>query len=206
MQSYIWKPRLCLNLDLVPTPSNQPPPTEENTKTEISIPLIIYYTLVICSLICSDPYLQGQWIYWNGHYYSHREKSAAYSWYTAEGVCREHGDTVHLASIHNQQENDFIRSLSSDEQWIGITDDSTRSNSFRWIDRSPDGDFTHWADGEPNHSTIDEDCGAMKPDGTWMDVACIKQRLTGVTRFDRRAFTCKTSGKNIWTLLYLNNL
>ena len=149
---------------------------------------------------CFYPYRQGQWIYWNGHYYSYEENSAANSWYAAEGVCREHGDTVHLASIHNQQENSFITSLSSDEgeQWIGLTDDITPSNSFRWIDRSPYEGFTNWAPNEPNHATIDEDCGAMKPDGTWMDVACKKQRLTGVMGFDRRAFTCKTSGKNMY--------
>ncbi len=141
--------------------------------------------------------LKGDWTYWNGHYYYYREKSAANSWFSAEGVCREHGETVHLPSIHSQQENDFIKSLSSgdQEQWIGLTDHNIRSNSFKWIDRSPYGGFTHWAKEEPNQATIDEDCGAMKPDGKWIDVACRKQRLNGDTPFDRRAFTCKTSGK-----------
>ena len=66
------------------------------------------------------------------------------------------------------------------------------------------GDFTHWATGEPNQATVDEDCGAMKPDGKWIDVACRKQRLNSDTPFDRRAFTCKTSGKNnsLWQIHY----
>ena len=125
-------------------------------------------------------------------------KLAANSWYSAEGICREHGDSVHLASIHSQQENEFIKSQSLDqeEQWIGLTDHNTRKNSFKWIDRSAYENFTNWARNEPNHATVDEDCGAMRPDGTWIDVACRKQRLDGDTPFDRRAFTCKTSGKN----------
>ncbi|XP_078358813.1 uncharacterized protein LOC144643433 [Oculina patagonica] len=141
----------------------------------------------------------GDWTYWNGHYYYYREKSAANSWFSAEGVCREHGETVHLTSIHSQQENNFIKSLSSgdEEQWIGLTDHNIRTNSFKWMDRSPFGDFRPWADGEPNQHTIDEDCVAMKPDGTWIDVACRKQRVGSDTPFDRRAFTCKTSGNTV---------
>lgn len=134
-------------------------------------------------------------MFWNGHYYNYRRKSAANSWFSAEGVCREHGETVHLASIHSQAENAFINSLSlgEEEQWIGLTNHNT--NLFKWIDRSAFGKFKHWAMGEPNQATIDEDCVAMKPDGTWIDVACRKQRLDRDTPFDRRAFTCKTSGK-----------
>ncbi|XP_078357295.1 uncharacterized protein LOC144642185 [Oculina patagonica] len=145
----------------------------------------------------SDP--EGDWTYWNGHYYAYRGKSAANSWYLAEGICRKYGDTVHLTSIHSQQENDFIKSLSLDgeEQWIGLTDHNTRDNSFQWIDRSAYGNFTNWAMNEPNNATIDEDCGAMKPDGTWIDVACKKQRLHSDTPFDRRAFTCKASGNPV---------
>lgn len=152
--------------------------------------------------------MKGDWELWNGHYYYHREKSAANSWFSAEGVCRQHGETVHLASIHSQQENDFIKSLSSDEgeQWLGLTDHNIRSNSFKWIDGSPYGDFTHWAMGEPNQATVDEDCGAMKPDGTWIDVACRKQRVGSDTPFDRRAFTCKASGKNLPLPYTIDNL
>lgn len=155
-------------------------------------------------------YSKGDWQLWSGHYYYHREKSAANSWFSAEGVCRQHGENVHLASIHSQRENDFIKSLSSDEgeQWIGLTDHNIRSNSFKWIDGSAYGDFTPWAVGEPNQATVDEDCGAMKPDGTWIDVACRKQRLGSGTPFDRRAFTCKTSGKNVsscFTLIITDN-
>ena len=111
-----------------------------------------------------------------------------------------------MTSIHSQQENDFIKSLSPSggEQWIGLTDHSTGSNTFKWIDRTLYGDFTHWAqlEGEPNQATIDEDCGAMKPDGKWIDVACRKQRRDSDIPFDRRGFTCKASGKN--RLLCLN--
>ncbi|KAL9983773.1 hypothetical protein ACROYT_G005997 [Oculina patagonica] len=139
----------------------------------------------------------GDWKFWNGHYYNYQGKSGANSWFSAEGVCRDHGETVHLTSIHSQQENDFINSLSSgeEEQWIGLTNHN--SGAFKWIDRSAIGKFKHWAAGEPNQATVDEDCGAMKPDGTWIDVACRKQRLGGDTPFDRRAFTCKASGNRV---------
>jgi len=46
----------------------------------------------------------------------------------------------------------------------------------------------------------------MKADGTWIDVACKKQRLGSDTPFDRRALTCKTSGKNLSLSLTIDNL
>ena len=152
----------------------------------------------MCTLVFF--HLKGDWKFLNGHYYNYRGKLDANSWFSAESVCREHGETVHLVSIHSQKENDFINSLSSgeEEQWIGLTNHN--SKTFKWIDRSAFGTFKHWAVGEPNQATIDEDCGAMKPGGTWIDVACRKQRLDRETSFDRRAFTCKTSGKNIMQL------
>lgn len=144
-------------------------------------------------------YCTGDWIYRNGHYYSFQGKSSANSWFAAEGFCREQGEDVHLASIHSEDENEFIKSLASsgEEQWIGLTNHNIRPKVFEWMDRSKEyGDFLGWDDGEPNCATVDEDCVAMKPDGKWIDVACRKQRLESDTPFDRRAFTCKTSGKN----------
>lgn len=100
-----------------------------------------------------------------------------------------------MASIHSQDENNFVNSLSSgkEEQWIGLTNHN--SGAWKWIDKSALRKYKNWAAGEPNQATIDEDCGAMRPDGTWIDVACRKQRLDSDKPFDRRAFTCKTSGK-----------
>lgn len=144
-------------------------------------------------------HLTGDWTYWNGHYYSHQGKSAANSWYSAEGFCQQQGKAVHLASIHSHEENEFVKSLSSvgEEQWIGLTDHNIEFNSFKWMDNSAYGNFKPWAEGEPNHATVDEDCGAMKPDGYWIDVACRKQRREGESwTFETRAFTCKASGKN----------
>ena len=110
-----------------------------------------------------------------------------------------------MVSIHAQDENDFIKSLapSGEEQWIGLTNHNSRSNQFKWIDRSVIGNFEpNWAVGEPNCATVDEDCVAMKPDGKWIDVACRKQRIESDTPFDTRGFTCKTSGKKRPLLLY----
>lgn len=142
-------------------------------------------------------YISGNWKLFKRHYYHYQDKSSANSWFSAEGLCRNYGEIVHLTSIHNTQENNFVKSLSSDneEQWIGLTNHNDPSNSFKWIDRSTFENFENWAVGEPNQATVDEDCGAMKPDGKWMDVACRKQRIDSDTPFDVRAFTCKTSGK-----------
>lgn len=141
--------------------------------------------------------LKGYWKLFNKHYYNYQEKSAANSWFSAEGLCRHYGQDVHLTSIHTQKENEFIQSLSShkEEQWIGLTTHNNKDSSFKWIDRSPLGHYTNWAKGEPSKATIDEDCGAMTNEGKWIDVACRKQRLKGDKPFDQRAFTCKTSGK-----------
>ena len=136
----------------------------------------------------------GDWLYWNGHYYSHRNRSKEGSWYAAEAVCRTNGEGVHLVSIHSQDENNFVKSRASDEQWIGLTDQNVRPNAFAWADRSSYGeeDFKNWAPGETREATWSGNCAAMRPDGKWVDVQCDAKGGTSETA---RSLTCKTPGK-----------
>lgn len=149
----------------------------------------------------------GGWVYWNGHYYSQRKQDELKesTWYGAEGGCISHGTSVHLASIHNQLENDFVSSRASADQWMGLTDNNNQEKSFNWIDGSTFGGFTNWDTDEPNQVTEHGDCGVLKANGKWADEPCEVQDSTNEATVrdgaevasPKREYTCKTSGKRI---------
>jgi hypothetical protein len=91
---------------------------------------------------------------------------------TASGMCTAMGSQP--ASIHSQEENDFIYGLlfhMTSAAWIGLQ----RSGAdLGWADGSTF-DFTHWEQGEPD----DSDCGIMRGpladasrQGFWADTSC----------------------------------
>jgi hypothetical protein len=89
----------------------------------------------------------------------------------------------HLASIHSQEEDDFISNLvdpaaaGSITAYIGYTDKAIE-DTWVWTDGTPS-DFTNWRlfTGEPNNSGGDEDCTQFWPNTNgalsgWNDVPC----------------------------------
>merc|ERR1711874_365709 len=66
------------------------------------------------------------------------------SWRDAENYCQ--GEGGHLASVHSQEENYFVSSLSSQSFWLGGTE--TRG-AWAWSDETV---WTDWSDGEPDHA------------------------------------------------------
>jgi hypothetical protein len=95
------------------------------------------------------------------------------SWHDARGFClRQPG--YDLVSIGDVGEHDWwrvaARDLSTEDWWIGFTDEQVEG-SFGWTDlTSPD--FTAWNSGEPNNSNGVEHCAELVDDTSWNDVVC----------------------------------
>ncbi|XP_070560013.1 C-type lectin-like [Ptychodera flava] len=74
----------------------------------------------------------------------------------AEAECRLFGPESHIASIHNEQENDFVFTFQGSfvNMWIGLHDNE-QEHVFQWTDDSPLG-YQNWHAGQPDHS-----CGLL---------------------------------------------
>ncbi|XP_071793342.1 alpha-N-acetylgalactosamine-specific lectin-like [Asterias amurensis] len=91
------------------------------------------------------------------------------------------GRPSHLASVMSQDENDFLLLLStpmneelSRHTWLGYRRVSSMG-SFVWIDGSPAGNYTNWAETEPNNlAGTDEDCVVLRKNSLWNSQLCTK--------------------------------
>lgn len=98
-------------------------------------------------------------------------------WFTAETTCTSMlGST--LASLTNQDENDFVTERLSGIGWIGLRDDDNGDN-WHWVDGSTFY-WDNWGEGEPNNAAGGEHCGEIDINdnwyyggpGRWNDNAC----------------------------------
>jgi len=91
-------------------------------------------------------------------------------WNKADELCQKYGG--HLASIHDQDENDFIFNLGKGSDWnawIGARGSSS-SGVWNWSDKTGF-KYTNWVEGLPNEET--EACVWMYEDeGNWSDIDC----------------------------------
>ncbi|KAK7929019.1 hypothetical protein WMY93_005414 [Mugilogobius chulae] len=82
------------------------------------------------------------------------------SWIEAEIFCLSQG--TNLVSIHNQEEQEFVKSLignfdpTRSRTWIGLRD-KDKEHFFMWTDGCPM-QFDHWLRGEPNNHGGHEHC------------------------------------------------
>ncbi|XP_011471889.1 neurocan core protein [Oryzias latipes] len=112
---------------------------------------------------------EHSWRKFHGHCY--RYFSRRHTWEDAEKDCREHSG--HLASIHSEAEQNFIRGLSHDNTWIGLND-RTVEDDFQWTDKM-DLQHENWRENQPdNFFAGGEDCVVMiaHENGKWNDVPC----------------------------------
>ncbi|XP_038059507.1 echinoidin-like [Patiria miniata] len=104
------------------------------------------------------------------------------SWMDAERYCQMlslPGKMVHLASIHSQEEDEFIKDYVRSASgladyprfWIGFND-IEREGQFQWSDGS-DVSYESWGPGEPNNKKY-EDCVECRSDIyiKWNDEPC----------------------------------
>jgi len=110
---------------------------------------------------------EGEVLFENSCYY--HWSMAHYTWPAAERECRRRG--MRLASLHSQQEQDFVTGLiggsSGESAWIGLTD-AVAEGEYRWSDGSPL-DYLNWCPGYPDGG----DCvSASGSEGAWFDNPC----------------------------------
>ena len=68
------------------------------------------------------------------------------NWTSAENYCIERG--AHLASIHSDEENDFLTPYARDAPFVFTGGQRTTENSFSWTDGKTF-DYEHWEVGQP---------------------------------------------------------
>jgi hypothetical protein len=128
------KPYVCLIETMAST-------TTRATRTSTSMPTTAAPEMTT-SGTCPDT-----WVSYNQSCY---KVLKSISWQNAENECVSQG--AHLASIHNSDENDFVRHLApltvcSVYSWNGLHFNRTTS-TWQWSDNTPL-DYTAWAPGRP---------------------------------------------------------
>ncbi len=90
----------------------------------------------------------------------------------------------YLATIHSQEENDFVEDLVKDNSWIGGTDWKSEKDdgagTYEWV-TSEAWSYDNWDNGEPNSGWVwpcggveacYEHCAIIQKNGKWDDKAC----------------------------------
>ncbi|PIO61245.1 lectin C-type domain protein [Teladorsagia circumcincta] len=100
----------------------------------------VIFLTIICSAING---VSSRWVEWNDHSYKVYHWPATFD--QAEAQCRSVGG--HLASIHSEEENNFIHSLATTRRpqrsykgfaWMGLRQASwPLSNRWTWTDGTP---------------------------------------------------------------------
>ena len=107
--------------------------------------------------------------------YCYMAVTSTQNWDGARTGCSNTGGW--LVTIHSDAENSLVNALfSSGSKWIGFND-LQDSGIFVWIYGSST--YTNWASGEPNGFSGGEDCVEQYVGGTWNDLSCSLQYLTG---------------------------
>lgn len=136
------------------------------------------FVTVCFSMVCGLQHASAARVQWtvgeghNEHYYEAFDVPAGISWTDAQNTAKSKGGD--LASIANEQENNFVFSLVSDAKywnqigegnfgpWLGGFQDHTApdysepAGGWRWITGETWG-YMNWADGEPNNGGDLED-------------------------------------------------
>ncbi|XP_063068647.1 galactose-specific lectin nattectin-like isoform X3 [Engraulis encrasicolus] len=98
------------------------------------------------------------------------------TWSEAEEQCVRYGG--HLASIHNEYEQNTVNKISTSDikSWIGGVGNQKPGNTYSWTDGTTI-DFKRWADYEPNNSGNNEHCmdNDHSKGGKWNDDTCHKK-------------------------------
>ncbi|XP_036375393.1 lactose-binding lectin l-2-like [Megalops cyprinoides] len=95
-------------------------------------------------------------------------------WAEAESHCVSLGG--HLASVHSEEENNFVKKLtlsynpSDGRFWLGLTD-CYKEGTWRWSDGT-ETDFTEWNPSEPNNANGGENCLLPDARSKWNDARC----------------------------------
>lgn len=119
-----------------------------------------------------DEKSSGYWETFNGR--SFIFQTSFVSWAHAQQRCLSLGGN--LATIHNYEENDFVKRLAQGrEAWIGLSD-AQENRYWFWINSRPL-QYTNWCPGEPNNYK-GQACAQINFSGSkcWDDLWCSHNR------------------------------
>ncbi|XP_038059523.1 echinoidin-like [Patiria miniata] len=133
------------------------------------------------------------WVQFRDHCYKFVPRSKlSVTFHEAEAYCQGFSTlngTGHLASVQDQDENDFILDIATmagmrGNFWIGFTD-TQNEGTFVWTDGSPT-PYKNWRSGSPDDggSGRSEDQAEMSSTREWNDT-------NGDSKTLRRGFMCK---------------
>ncbi|TKR82376.1 hypothetical protein L596_016113 [Steinernema carpocapsae] len=117
------------------------------------------------------------------------------NWWDAENFCL--GQGAHLASVHNEAENEFVANLASTYRdstysqmtWIGGFSTTKTNRDWAWTDGSKF-DYNNWQDTQPDQ--IDENCIQVYSDDSNNKYDLVKTQWNNYQcKFAVRAFVCK---------------
>uniref|UniRef100_A0A8C6WHR0 C-type lectin domain-containing protein n=1 Tax=Neogobius melanostomus TaxID=47308 RepID=A0A8C6WHR0_9GOBI len=100
---------------------------------------------------------------------------SAITWAQAQQLCVALGGN--LATIHNQQEEQFVKGVAEGrDAWIGFSD-AQEDGVWLWINGEPV-TFTGWCDGEPNNLHGPQQCAVINYSAKkcWDDAHCLIKR------------------------------
>merc|ERR1711902_302252 len=125
------------------------------------------------------------WSESGGNCYKYFDNSV--KWDDARKRCLS--EEADLASIHSEEENDFLREITGNTRaWVGGRRSCPSCNDFNWSDGTP-WDFTAWHPLEPSNRNGAEECMEINLDyngsSGWNDDNC--------NRTDIGRFVCKKS-------------
>ncbi|KAL2086671.1 hypothetical protein ACEWY4_017730 [Coilia grayii] len=129
--------------------------------------------LLLCGAALSQQKCPSGWRSFNKRCF--KVVSTPTAFYTAQEACAT--ESAHLASIHSNGENTFMRALVRGAKvqnrgaWIGGADDVSEGNWY-WFDGSPF-NYVDWAKGQPDNYG-NGDCLMLTPaeDLRWNDQTC----------------------------------
>ena len=99
----------------------------------------------------------------------HRYKAYAQGTDYDTAIDRCAADGAHLVVVDSMVENEYLRTLITNDAWIGL-DDLTTEGTFRWVTGATSA-FRRFIGTEPNNAG-GEDCTYLRDDGTWNDTGC----------------------------------
>ena len=122
------------------------------------------------------------WHVLRGNYYKFFEK--AKNWRDAKTHCQAEGG--HLASVHSNEENEFVAKLSPLSKWLWLGgNDLSNESIWLWSDKSSFS-FSSWSPGNPDNSN-NQDCLVLNYGGLgkWDDQSCSvsRQFVCKITNF-----------------------
>merc|ERR1711988_1361587 len=129
------------------------------------------------------------WSESGGNCYKYFDNSV--KWDDARKRCLS--EEADLASIHSEEENDFLREITGNTRtWVGGRRSCPSCNDFNWSDGTPM-DFTAWHPNQPDNGNQAEEC--MELNWQWDGKGSIGWNDDNCNRTDIGRFVCKKSFK-----------